>query len=103
MNFKTILVHLDPSVRSAQRAALAAQWARAHESHLVGLVPTGLYDGVIPVDAIATGMTDYIVDASDRLRRRAEAVARASSGPTSPGRARCPTRCNWSMAWPSMP
>lgn len=89
MNFKTILVHLDPSVRSAQRAALAAQWARAHESHLVGLVPTGLYDGVIPVDAIATGMTDYIVDASDRLRRRAEAVARefradiARSGPLS--------------------
>ncbi|SDZ49907.1 hypothetical protein SAMN05518669_1507, partial [Variovorax sp. YR634] len=55
MNFKTIFVHLDHSVRSPVRAAMAAQWSRVHESHLVGLVPTGLYDGVIPADAIATG------------------------------------------------
>ncbi|KLN53175.1 universal stress protein [Variovorax paradoxus] len=76
MNFRTILVHLDRSDRSPARAALAAQWAKAHESHLVGLVPTGLYDGVIPADAIATGMTDYIADAATHLRLRAEAISR---------------------------
>jgi nucleotide-binding universal stress UspA family protein len=89
MNFKTIFVHLDHSVRSPVRAAMAAQWSRVHESHLVGLVPTGLYDGVIPADAIATGMTDYIAESADYLHRRAEAIARefregiAGSGPLS--------------------
>ena len=76
MNFKTILVHLDHSQRSPVRAALAARWARAHVSHLVGLVPTGLYDGVIPADAIATGMGSYIAESADYLRRRAEGIAR---------------------------
>ncbi|MET3494435.1 universal stress protein [Variovorax boronicumulans] len=89
MNFKTILVHLDHSARNPVRAAMAARWSRAHESHLVGLVPTGLYDGVIPADAIATGMTDYIAESADYLRRRAEAIAHefrediAASGLTS--------------------
>ncbi|RUR66352.1 universal stress protein [Variovorax guangxiensis] len=89
MNFRTILVHLDRSGRSPVRAALAARWARAHESHLTGLIPTGLYDGIIPADAIATGMTDYIAESADYLRRRAEAIARefrqdiAASGPLS--------------------
>jgi len=89
MNYKTILVHLDHSLRSPVRAAMAARWARAHESHLVGLLPSGLYDGIIPAGAIATGMTDYIAESSDYLRRRAEAVARefrtdiARSGPLS--------------------
>lgn len=76
MSFKTILVHLDHSQRSPARAALAARWARAHESHLVGLVPTGLLDGVIPADAVATGMTDFIAESADYLRRRAEAISR---------------------------
>lgn len=76
MDFKTILVHLDHSERAPVRAALAAQWARAHESHLVGLVPTGLYDGVIPADALPTGMSDYIAESAHYLRRRAEAIAR---------------------------
>jgi nucleotide-binding universal stress UspA family protein len=71
------------------RAALAARWAHSHESHLTALIPTGLYDGVIPADAIATGMTDYIAESADYLRRRAEAIARefrqdiAASGPLS--------------------
>jgi nucleotide-binding universal stress UspA family protein len=89
MNFKTILVHLDHSDRSPVRAAMAVRWSRAHESHLTGLIPTGLYDGVIPADAIATGMTDYIAESADYLRRRAEAISRefrediAASGPMS--------------------
>jgi len=76
MKFKTILVHLDHSGRSPARAALAARWARAHESHLVGLLPTGTYDGVIPADAIPTGMTDFIAESANYLRRRAETVSR---------------------------
>ncbi|WPG41376.1 universal stress protein [Variovorax sp. EBFNA2] len=89
MNFKTILVHLDHSVRNPVRATMAARWARAHGSHLVGLLPTGLDDGVIPAGAIATGMTDYIAASADYLRRRAETVARefreaiAEAGPMS--------------------
>jgi nucleotide-binding universal stress UspA family protein len=76
MSFKTILAHLDHSNRSPARAALAARWASAHRAHLVGLVPTGLYDGVIPADALATGMTDFIAESADYLRRRAEAISR---------------------------
>lgn len=76
MKYKTIVVHLDHSDRSPVRAALAARWARVHESHLVGLLPTGTYDGVIPADAIPTGMTDFIAQSADYLRRRAEAISR---------------------------
>ena len=76
MKYKTILVHLDHSDRSPARAALAARWARVHESHLVGLLPTGTYDGVIPADAIPTGTTDFIAESAEYLRRRAETISR---------------------------
>jgi nucleotide-binding universal stress UspA family protein len=75
MDFKTILVHLDHTDRCSARVALAAGLARAHGSHLIGLVPTGLYDGVIPADAIPTGVTDFIAESADHLRRRAEAIS----------------------------
>lgn len=77
MSYKTILVHLDDSPRCTARATLAAQWARAHGAQLVGLVPTGLYDGTIPGDAIAVGGTDFIAESAEYLRRRAEAISRA--------------------------
>ena len=76
MKYKTILVHLDHSDRSPARAALAARWARVHGSHLVGLLPTGTCDGVIPADAIPTGTTDFIAESADYLRRRAESISR---------------------------
>ncbi|SFQ60637.1 Universal stress protein family protein [Variovorax sp. OK605] len=76
MNYRTILVHLDQSLRSPVRAALATRWARAHEGHLIALLPTGLLDGVIPADAIPTGMSDYIAESADYLRRRAEGISR---------------------------
>ncbi|MDP9964505.1 nucleotide-binding universal stress UspA family protein [Variovorax paradoxus] len=76
MNFKTILVHLDHSDRCAARTALAARWAGAHGSHLVGLVPSGRYDGVIPADAIAPEVGDFIAASADYLRRRAETIGR---------------------------
>ncbi|VTU22174.1 universal stress protein [Variovorax sp. PBL-E5] len=75
MNFRTILVHLDPTDRCPVRVRLAAGLARAHGSHLVGLVPTGLYDGAIPIGAIPTGASDFIAESSEHLRRRANAIA----------------------------
>ena len=77
MGYKTILVHLDNSPRCTARTTLAAQWARAHGAQLVGLVPTGLYDGIIAADAIAAGGTDFIAESAEYLRRRAEAISRA--------------------------
>jgi len=89
VNFGTILVHLDHSDRCAARTTLAARLARTHGSHLVGLVPTGLYDGVIPAAAVPTGATDYIAESAGYLRRRTETVTQAfndrisGSGPLS--------------------
>ena len=75
MSFKTILVHLDNTDRCAFRVAFAAGLARVHGSHVIGLLPTGLYEGIIPADAIETGMSDFIAESADYLRRRAEGIA----------------------------
>lgn len=75
MNYRTILVHLDHGERSPVRAAVAAQWARWHEAHLVGLIPTGLVDGIIPADVIPSGATDFIAESAEYLRRRAEGIS----------------------------
>jgi len=77
MSYKTILVHLDSSPRCEARTVLAAQWARIHGAHLVGLVPSGLQDGVIPASDLAGRNVDFIAESAEFLRRRAEAVARA--------------------------
>ncbi len=42
MSYKTVLVHVDQSPRSAVRATLAAQLAKAHGAHLVGAAVTGI-------------------------------------------------------------
>jgi nucleotide-binding universal stress UspA family protein len=75
MNLGTILVHLDHSEHCVDRVRLAASMANVHGSHLVGLVPTGLYDGRIPADVIATDDTGFMAASADYLRTRAEAVA----------------------------
>jgi len=77
MELKTILVHLDHSPRCATRVAVAARLARSHGSHLVGLLPTGLYSGIVPPDAILSGTTDAIAETAEALLRRADAVAAA--------------------------
>ena len=77
MNFGTILVHLDHSDRCAARTSLAVRWAKQHGSHLVGLVPSGLYDGAIPAAEIPTGATDNIAESADFLRRRGETIIHA--------------------------
>ena len=56
MSYRTILVHLDSSARGNDRVAFAVRWAKAHQAHLVGLVSSGLYDGlVIPAEAFSSG------------------------------------------------
>jgi nucleotide-binding universal stress UspA family protein len=75
MDLKTILVHLDHTHRGSARVAVAVDLARAHGSHLIGLLPTGLYDGVIPADAIPMGATDFIAESADYLHRRAEEIS----------------------------
>ncbi|MDM0045076.1 universal stress protein [Variovorax dokdonensis] len=75
MTYKTILVHLDASRRCGANAELAARLAKAHGGLLVGLVPTGLYDGVIPGGDVGRG-ADFIVESADFLRRRAERISR---------------------------
>lgn len=42
MTYKTLLLHVDPTPRSAQRASLAARLAAAHGAHLVGAAMTGI-------------------------------------------------------------
>jgi len=74
MNFKSILVHLDDSDRCAARVNLAAQLAGTHGSHLIGLLPTGLYESLVPADVIPTGVTDDIAEVAERLRRRADSI-----------------------------
>jgi len=74
MTLVSILVHLDDTDRSAVRAAFAARLARAHGAHLIGLVPTGLYDGSIPAGALPSGATDFIAESADYLRERAERI-----------------------------
>lgn len=76
MTYKTILVQLDSSRRCAERVAFAATWAKAHGGHLVGLVPTGLYDGVIPAEAVVSGPSDFMARSADFLRERAERISR---------------------------
>ena len=93
MTFKTILVHLDHTDRCATRVVLAARLARTHESHLVGLLPTGLQDGVIPASAIPTGATDFIAESAEYLRRRAEEIrAVFKDATTGPGPLSCEVR-----------
>lgn len=75
MNLGTILVHLDHSAACASRVGLAASLARVHGSHLVALIPTGLYDGRIPADAMSRGDASFAAASADYLRVRAEAVA----------------------------
>jgi nucleotide-binding universal stress UspA family protein len=89
MTYPTLLVHLDRTAACRVRADLAAQWARVHGSHLVGLISTGLIDGIIPADELLSGATDYIAECAEYLRHRAEAISHdfrervAAQGPLS--------------------
>jgi nucleotide-binding universal stress UspA family protein len=48
MSYKTMVVHVDRSRHAAGRIRLAAQLARAHGAHLVGVAATGVSRDVFP-------------------------------------------------------
>ncbi|SCK58271.1 Universal stress protein UspA and related nucleotide-binding proteins [Variovorax sp. HW608] len=75
VSYKTILVHLDNSSRCAARIAFTAALAHEHDAHVVGLLPTGLYEGSIPAGAIDTGAGDFIAESAAYLKQRAEGIA----------------------------
>ena len=69
----TIGLHLDHTERCEVRTRLAAWLARAHGSHLHGIVPTGVVPQAGPQREGPAGAE--IVSAALHLRRRAETVA----------------------------
>lgn len=74
MTYRSILVHLDESPRSAARVALAASLALAHRAHLLGLAPTGVAQvpaSLLP--SLAEGAHPYAA-AREQMKERAAAV-----------------------------
>jgi nucleotide-binding universal stress UspA family protein len=53
--YKTILVHIDETARSAQRAELASRLAVLYDAHLVGAAMTGLRSYLLPVGEYGVG------------------------------------------------
>ena len=74
MNFRSLLVLLDPSAACAARLQLAMRLARERDCHLVGLAPTGLLD-VPPDSGAASSLADYAARAWDAVREQAERAA----------------------------
>ena len=80
MTLSTIVLHLDHTERCEHRTVLATRLAKAHGSHLCGIVPTGVRHDAAPV-GLAEGsdlrgdVNRVIAAASLHLRRRAETVA----------------------------
>lgn len=52
MSYRTILVHVDPSKRTPERVALAAQLAMSEDAHLVGAAMTGLTQFIYQCGAV---------------------------------------------------
>ena len=71
MNFRSLLVFLDSDARCDARSHLAARFAVAHGSHLVGVAPTGLVEWSSGVGA---GREDE--SAERQIRERLETVHR---------------------------
>lgn len=69
--YKTILVHVDGTARSAQRVDIASKLAIRHDAHLVGTALTGLSAYVFPGPPLAPGMP-AIVFPIEELRAEAE-------------------------------
>ncbi|MGZ5154929.1 MAG: universal stress protein [Caldimonas sp.] len=76
MNYKTVLVPLDAGPRCVARVAFAAQLASLHDSHLIGLAPTGLPDVIVTMNSAVPDSVEYIQLSAKFLRERAEVAAR---------------------------
>lgn len=71
MNYRTLLVHLDPHPRCDARIAYAAQIAAALDAHVIGLAPSGLLGLPLEAGPALLGL-DVITTALADLRRQAE-------------------------------
>ena len=69
--YKTILVHVDDTVRSAERVKAAGRLAAKYEAHLVGAATTGLAEYLIPIGGLDGGMP-AIVFPIEELRAEAD-------------------------------
>lgn len=58
--YKTILVHVDETVRSTERTRVAAALANRYEAHLVGAAMTGLSPSMFPIGSIGAGVPPII-------------------------------------------
>ncbi len=76
MSYRTILVHLDDSDRTPVRVALAASIAAKHESHLIGLAPTGTVAVSRRSGPVLPGH-EHIAGSVRGLHKRARGVADA--------------------------
>lgn len=76
MSYRTILVHLDDTPRTAVRVGVAAQLARMQASHLIGLAPYGLPPASCSARTPASaGATDTVP--AESPQERAHRVSRA--------------------------
>jgi len=72
MSFKTIVVHVDNSPLAPTRIAVAAELARRHGAHLVGVAATGWLE--LPGTGLpGTGLAEYAAAALQALRDEARA------------------------------
>jgi len=77
MTYRTLVVHLDSGSRCAARIELAASLAKAHGSHLVGVVGTGVPDVILTLNSAVPDSFDLVSLSAGYLRSRAEAAAAA--------------------------
>jgi len=84
MDYRTILVHADPSLHAPARIALAASLARQANAHLVGAATTGVSRHVCPEGYVSvpgkiiSGYLDPLIAAAQRDLDHFEALALAS-------------------------
>lgn len=75
MSYKTILVNAQPSPHQVATVAYAAQLARVHGAHLVGLASTGLNELVFQCNAAAPGVALLPADLGPLTHAAREALA----------------------------
>lgn len=74
MNFRSLLVLLDGDARCDARIHLAARFAVAHGSHLVGVAATGRVDFPSGLGAASRSMDDAAAARTQALRRASDCV-----------------------------
>jgi len=75
MNLRSLLVVLDDDDRCAVRTRLAAGYAAAHDSHLVGIAPTGLPELISGLGAASRQADQAALARDDALTRADERIA----------------------------